>query len=459
MAKARVGLAAVLFAAALVLFAAPGGAADRFSWRSCAGESLLVMLNKHPYAEMIVRKIEDFEALTGIKVAYLMVPEERYFPLLDDSFSATAGRPDVFMTGAYQIWEYAPRGHLVELDSFITNPLKTRANYSYRDFFPGISGAFRWDGKAGHRTGEGALWAIPIGFEANCLTYNREVLTNLRIQPPRSLEEMIELGDKLRDFEGEGTYALAIRGANDWNTLHSGYMTAFVNYGGKDVEVEDGRLVSRVNSPEAVKATDLWLRMIERAGPRNWREYDWYRASSDLGERKAAMMFDADILGYFTNAPGASPQSGRLASSLPLAPADADRNTLKSNLWVWGLAMNANSDIQDAAWLFIQYFTGAEFQRYSVLEGRSINPPRRSVFESVGFQEKAASMENFSAVFAAIIDDTSIHFTPNPHFFEIARKWVSTLHDIADKKYGSTQEGMDALKEWMDERLRDVPTE
>ncbi len=308
---------------------------------------------------------------------------------------------------------------MVELDQYITNPMKTRTKYSYRDFFPGISGAFRWNGKAGHKTGEGALWAIPIGFEANCLTYNREVFTNLRLLPPTSLEEMTMLGSVLKNFEGDGTYGVAVRGANDWNSLHSGYMTAFVNYHAQDMVIENGKLVSKVNSPEAVKVTDLWLKMIAAAGPDDWRHYDWYRCSSDLGKRKAAAMFDADILGYFQNVPGASSQSGRLASALPLAPEGTKPEDIKSNLWVWGLAINADSDHQDAAWLFIQYFTGKEFQTYSVLEGKSINPPRRSVFETTAFQERIAAMEDFSPTFSTLINGTAIYFTPNPYFLKL----------------------------------------
>ena len=447
------------FVLPVLAFCAASTIAAEFDWRSHADESLLVLLNKHPYAEMIVDRIDEFEQLTGIRVAYLMVPEDLYFPRVEASFSAEAGRPDVFMTGPYQVWEYAPEGHMVELDAYITDSFKTSAAYFYHDFYPGISGAFRWSGKAGQKTGDGALWGVPIGFELNCLIYNHEVLAAQRLHPPRSIEEMTEVGAGLRAFGDDDVYGLAVRGANDWNTLHSGYMTAFVNYGGRDMDVEGGHLTSKVNSPEAVAMTDLWLGMIAKAGPPDWRGYDWYRCGEDIGSRKAAMMFDADIIGYFKNISGASQQSGRLAAAPPLAPSGIDPGHIRSNLWVWGLAMNADSENKDAAWYFIQYFTAREFQMYSVLEGKSINPPRRSVFESAAFQEKIASMEGFSRTFAGLIDNSAIFFTPTPYFFEIARRWVATLHDIADGKYASTQEGMDALKGWMDERLKDVLVE
>ncbi|MDR1612323.1 MAG: extracellular solute-binding protein [Planctomycetota bacterium] len=441
----------------LILYRCASAVDSQFEWRQCEGQQLLVMLNRHPYAEAIIRGIAEFEALTGIEVAYVMIPEDRYFPRLEEAVDAKVGKPDVFMTGAYQIWEYAPAGWLLDLDPLLSNPLMTRSNYTYRDFFPGISGAFRWDGVAGHPTGDGKLWALPIGFEANCLTYNGEVLVNNRLRAPTTMRELIETGRKLREFEGEGTFGIAARGLADWNTLHAGYMTAFVNYGARDMEIEDGRLVSKVNSPEAVAVTDLWLKMLEEGGPRDWRNYDWYGCGNALGERRAAIMFDADILGYFQNVPGASPQAGKLAFAPPPAPLGAQE--VKSNLWVWGLAINAKSGHPDAAWMFIQYFTSREFQLWSVLEQKSINPPRRSVFESLAFQGKIAAMAGFADVFSRIIENTRIYFTPNPHFFEISRSWAQTLHAIADGVYPDTRAGMDALKAWMDARLADVPVE
>ena len=448
----------VCFALLLFLSAFTASAGD-FNWERHSGDSLLVLLSKHPYAETIISHLDKFEQLTGIQVAVLVIPEARYFSTLAKSFTAVAGRPDVFMTGPYQVWEYALQGHMAELDLFLTNPIKTRATYAYRDFFPAVSGAFRWNGKAGQKTGDGALWAIPMGFETNSLSYNHEVLATFRLSPPASIEDMIDVGSTLRDFNGKGSYGVAVRGANAWNTLHSGYMTAYVNYGAEDMVVENGKLVSKVNSPKAVAMTDLWLDMLDKAGPVDWHDYDWYRCAEELGSRKAAMMFDADIFGYLKNVEGVSSQSGRLALALPLAPRGADPAGIKSNLWVWGLSINEHSERKDAAWFFIQYFTSKEFQTYSVLEAKAINPPRRSIFESSAFLETIASMEGFSQTFAALFDNTAIQFTPNPHFSEIAGKWVATLHDIADGKYVSTQDGMNDLKRWMDERLRDVPVE
>lgn len=441
-------------------FAARVPAADEmFSWRQASGQTLRVMFSKHPYSEGIKRRISDFEKLTGIRVAYAMHPEITYFDRLNNAFDDPIASPDVYMTGVYQVWEYATEGRMAALDKFILNPAVTRQGYDVNDFFPAISGAFRWNRLAGSKLGEGPLWAIPIGFEACALTYNREVFSRARLPVPRTMEELIEAGKQLNGFEGEGTYGVAARGLGEWNSLHSGYITAFANYGGKDMEIEDGRLVSRVNSPEAVAVTDLWVEMLRSCGPEDWEYYDWYRCLADIGNRRTPTLFDSDILGYFANAPGASPQSGKLALAPPVAPEGTDPHGIKSNLWVWGLAMNPETKSRYAAWLFIQYFTSREFQAYSVLEWKSVNPPRRSVFQDPAFRLAMAKMYGYEETFTAIIENTAIHFTPNPYFFDISKRWAAVVRDIANGMYGSTQEGMDALKVWMDSKLAKVPVD
>lgn len=443
----------------LSLFTAHAGEEEVFSWRHASGQTLRVMLNLHPYAEGIKRRLSDFENLTGIKVAYISHPEAKYFEYLDRSFDDPSANPDVFMTGVYQVWEYAPRGRMLPLDNYIVNPVATRQGFNINDFFPAVAGAFRWNCVAGTDVGTGSIWAIPLGFEASSLVYNREVLARHRLPVPTSMEDLIEAGKKLNEFEGKGTYGIAARGLGEWNSLHSGYITTLINYGAEDFAVENGRLVSKVNSPEAVAATDLWVNMLRECGPEDWEYYDWYRCLDDLGDRKCAMLYDANVLGYFVNAPGTSSQSGKLGITHPPVPRGADPKKAKSNLWVWGLAINPESKYKDAAWLFVQYFTSREFQIYSVMDWKSMNPPRRSVYEDPRLQKVLSSMYGYEATLDDQIPNTRIYFTPIPHFFDISHRWASVVRDIANGMYSSTQEGLDTLKIWMDRKLENVPVE
>ena len=428
--------------------------AEEFNWKQCEGQTIKILFNQHPYAEGIIKKLQEFEALTGIKVVHTTIPEENYFDKLTTSLSSRSGEPDVFMTGAYQCWDYSTSDYMVDLDAFLKDPKKTAGDYDYDDFFPGISGALRWDRVPGHRTGKGPQWALPIGFEDNVLMYNTDVFAKFGAQPPKTISELLELSAKLNEFDGKGTYGIALRGTRNWATIHPEYMTTYTNYGAVDLAIEDGKLVSKVNSPEAVAMTDMWVKLVKAGGSPTWSSYTWYQCGADIGAKKAAMMFGADSTGNFQSVPGASSQAGKIAFAPP--PLPDGQKEIRSNLWVWSLAMNASSQHQDAAWLFIQYFTSKPFQTWSVTEWKSVDPPRKSVFENPKFQEIIAAAPGFKETFEATVPGTTVYFTPNPYFFELATEWAATLQDLVAGKYGSTQEAMDQLKAKMDKALADV---
>ncbi len=52
--------------------------------------------------------------------------------------------------------------------------------------------------------------------------------------------------------------------------------------------------------------------MIQESGPKDWSTYTWYQVGTDLGAGASAMIFDADILGYFMNG-GDNKMAGKLA--------------------------------------------------------------------------------------------------------------------------------------------------
>ena len=253
-----------------------------FGWKLAKGEVLEVSFNRHSYAEAIIQRLPGFEEMTGIKVTYSIRPEKTYFDELNVKLSGESGRPDLFMTGAYQIWDYAVLGYIQSLDDILSDSNLVSSDYDFNDFFNGVISSLRWDLTPGHRVGTGPLWALPLGFESNCLTYNKRVFDERGLKPPQTIEELKILCDQLQGFDGPGTYALALRGARNWGTIHPGYMTTYSNYGAEDFVIENGRLVSQVNSPEAVKMTEDWVDLIRRGGSPDWSNYLWYNAGEDL---------------------------------------------------------------------------------------------------------------------------------------------------------------------------------
>lgn len=433
------------------------GKAEDFDWKNYEGTEINVMFNEHNYSKAVISKIEEFEELTGITVKYSSTPEGNYFDKLNTSLSSRSGTPDVYMTGAYQVWEYATAGYMEPLEGYIEDASKTAADYNFDDFIGATVDSLKWDLVSGHAVGEGSQWALPMGWELNNLAYNKKVFEEKGFSVPTTTDELLETATALNEFNGSGSYGVAVRGTRDWATIHPGYMSLFATWGGKDFAIEDGKLVCQLDSDEAIEMTEYWVNLIQQAGAPQWSNYTWYEASSDLGAGKAAMLFDATSAGYFQNFEGASDQSGNIAwSTIPL-PEGKTEADMKANVWIWSLAMNADSKNKDAAWYFIQYFTSPEYMLYAGTEGASPDTPRTSVMESDEYKATVGSADNYLESIDVLSENATIQFTPQPYFFECTTKWAETLQDLVlTDKYSSTEDAMQQLKKELDTIVSDL---
>jgi hypothetical protein len=130
----------------LSLIVGASALAQEFNWKAQEGAELKLLLNQHPYQQALVSELPQFEALTGIKVTYDVFPEQNYFDKVTIDLSAgESSTYDVFMTGAYMIWQYAPAGWMEPLEPFINDPSKTNADYDFEDIFPDLRNSERWN--------------------------------------------------------------------------------------------------------------------------------------------------------------------------------------------------------------------------------------------------------------------------------------------------------------------------
>jgi multiple sugar transport system substrate-binding protein len=421
-----------LFVASLcaaILVGASARAEDsKFDWKQASGSKLSIAFNQHPYADAIIQQLPKFKELTGIDVTHEVTPEENYFDKVTTSLSAKTGTPDVFMTGVYQMWDYASSGRVEPLDKYLDDASLTSADYNAKDIFEGVFNGGKWNLKAGSPTGTGSLYSLPLGFEMYSLAYNKKYFDEKGLKPPETLDELIDLATKLKGWNGPGSYGVAVRGTRSWATIHPGYMSTFSSAGAKDFVIKDGKLVSALDSPEAIAVTAKFAKMVKDGGPPAWSNYTWYQCGADLGAGKAAILYDADINGYFQNVPGSTNQSGNIAFSP--APVVKAGDQPQSNEWVWQLAMNSSSKNKKAAWLFIQYFTGPEFELWAALNAKTVDPARKSIWDNDQFKQKLSTVTGYADTFQKTIANTGIKFTPQPYFIQSTTEWAATLQQI-----------------------------
>jgi multiple sugar transport system substrate-binding protein len=451
--KAFAALGVTLGAAEIALNAAATEAlAADFDWKKHKGTKLKLLLNKHPYADAMIADLDNFKALTGMEVSYDIFPEDVYFDKVTAALSARSAEYDVFMTGAYQTWQYGPAGWLVDFNDYLKDPSRTAPTYGWEDILPNLRASTAWSGVPGAPLGgPGAhQWAIPWGFELNNITYNRVIFDKLKLNPPRNMNELLEVAAKITRDAG-GPYGIGVRGSRSWATIHPGFLSAYSNYGQRDFRIEGGKLKAAMNTPESKQFHKLWVEMIQQSGPKNWATYTWYQVGTDLGAGASGMIYDADILGYFMNG-GDNREHGHLAYAAFAANPAAKGPT--SNVWIWSLAMSNFSRNKDAGWFFIQWASGTDHLLFGARKRDMVNPVRQSIWNDAEFQERIKNgYPGYLEQYQATAPDAKIYFTPQPLFFNLTTEWAATLQRMVAREVG-VDEGLDQLAESVNRQLR-----
>jgi multiple sugar transport system substrate-binding protein len=424
-----------------------------FDWQKYKGKGIKLLLNKHPYTDAMLMNIENFKKLTGLDVTYDVFPEDVYFDKVTTMLSSKSTSYDAFMTGAYQTWQYGPAGWLADLNEFIKDPAATSPDWNVADILPGLLHSDSWSGVPGEPLGgpNAKQWALPWGFEANSISYNKRMFAEAKLDPPKNLPDLIEKAVKLQT-DVKGIYGIGVRGSRSWATIHPGYLSGLVSYGGADFTLEGGKLKSAVNSPQCKAFTKLWVEMIQKAGPKNWTNYTWYEVGNDLGAGASAMIFDADILGFFQQE--GTKEAGNIGYQG--FAANPDKKEPTPNVWIWSLAINAASANKGAAWLLLQWAVAAQQCQFGATKAKLIDPVRQSAWDDAEFKTRLKEKyAGYLEQYAVSAPGSKIYFTPQPLFFNLTTEWAASLQKMYAKEIG-VDEGLDKLAESVMGQLKDA---
>ena len=451
---AKLGIAGVAANAAFASSVSRAMAAD-FNWKAQSGKTIKLLLNKHPYVDAMIGDIEAFKTLTGMNLSYDIFPEDVYFDKVTAALSSKSDQYDAFMTGAYMTWTYGPAGWIEDLNTYIKDPAKTNPSFAWDDVLPGLRSSTAWNGVPGGELGsaDAKQWCIPWGYELNNLAYNRKMFDKAKVSVPKNLTELSETAAKLTKDLG-GPYGIGVRGSRSWATIHPGFLSGYANFGEKDFTVSaGGKLKAAMNSAGSKAFHKQWVDMIRDSGPKNWSTYTWYQVGTDLGAGASAMIFDADILGYFENG-GDNKEKGNLGYA-PFA-ANPAAKAPTPNVWIWSLAMSSFSKKKDAAWKFMQWATSVEHDLFGARKMDFVNPVRASVWKYGEFRDRIAkSYPGYLEQHDVSAPGAKIYFTAQPLFFDVTTQWAETLQKMVAKEV-AVDEGLDQLAASIDKQLREA---
>jgi multiple sugar transport system substrate-binding protein len=358
------------------------------------------------------------------------------------------------MTGAYMTWTYGPAGWVDDLNEYIMDETKTNPDYNWEDVLEGVRKSCAWNGQPGGALGsdDAKQWCIPLAYEQNNLTYNKRVFDSAGLSVPTNIDELVDTAAAAKAAM-EGGYGIGVRGSRSWATIHPGFLSGYANFGQKDLNVsDDGLLSAAMNTDVSKDYHAKWIKMIQDSGAPDWSTHTWYQVGTDVGAGKSAMMFDADILGYFMN--GGTAEAGNLAFAPFAANPDADAPT--PNIWIWAMSMASASQKKDATWYFMQWVTGPEHDLFGAREMDLVNPARSSVWADEMFRDKLSkSYPGYVEMHDVSAPGASIKFTAQPLFFDLTTEWAATMQKMVANEV-PVDEGLDQLAESVNAQLKDA---
>jgi len=334
---------------------------DEFSWERHAGKTITILMAEHPVTNAMRDVVPEFEELTGMTVTIDALAEDLYFDRMEFALRAPRGMADVYFlpmdSDAYKQWS----DDLVQpLTPYLEDPAMTHEDYDLADFPDAFLDAATYP--PGQEDAQ--LYGIPVSFEAYILFYNKaHVDEYLDGNVPKTMDELTAAAQRIAE-ESEGEVMGAVMRGFRSDTIVDTVTGMVFNRWGPDpaplpynVWFDGAWTKPRVTHPAIVAGLNDYAGMMN-GGPSNIQAMDWPEATLLFSQGRAAFFIDASLFG-----PGFEDESkSQVAGQVGYAelPPPEPNGTSRTGHWMWGIGIPKNAANPDAAWHFIQWFTGKD---------------------------------------------------------------------------------------------------
>lgn len=351
-------------------------AAKANPYEKYAGTTIVVSWPALSHFQAAETLVDEFTEETGIEVE---IDALQYLKLRDRQLlemSKPEGEYDVVSWVVMWKGEYVSKGLLTPLSQFFTNGALVDPEYDIDD----IADAYLQNGgvvggKKGYMPGKsGALYGVPFGAETSILAYRKDIFEEHGFAVPATYDELEALLPEIQSKAGIG--ALTSRGQTG-HQVTAGWLLHLAPLGGK---IFDDQWNPVFNNEAGVKAAEI-MRLITQTGPTGIPSYGFSEASAAFLQGDAAMYIDTLKIAAMSRNPKLSKIDGNVGFAL-----HPTGSRCGSETGGFAVGIPANSQNQEAAFLFIQYITSKAGDRRMVELGG--DPIRLSTLADPEFVEK-----------------------------------------------------------------------
>jgi sorbitol/mannitol transport system substrate-binding protein len=392
----------VLAAACAVAVVLPGCSGAGGSGSSSDGEkkTITALMVGNPQMEDIAKLTADtFTKDTGITVKFTILPENELRDKVTQDVATQGGQYDVATIGAYEAPIWAKNGWLHELSSYADKD----SGYDSADLLePMVKSLSGEDGK---------LYAAPFYGESSFLMYNKELFAAKGLtMPERPTWQQVAGFAAQLDDKKTGVAGICLRGLPGWGEVFAPLTTVVNTFGGTWFEKD---WTPKVNSPEFTQATRFYVDLVRRYGEAGASQAGFTECLNTFGQGKAGMWYDA------TSAAGTleDASASKVAGKVGYVYAPVEKTKSSGWLWAWAWAMPKTTKQADAAWQFISWATGKEYEK---LVGEKLGwsrlpaGKRTSTYTIPEYKQSAAAFADITLKAIEEADPTNPGVQPRP---------------------------------------------
>jgi sorbitol/mannitol transport system substrate-binding protein len=303
----------------------------------------VLMVNNPQMVDIQKLTAENFTRQTGIKVNYTVLPENDVRDKISQELSSQAGIYDISTISNYEVPFYAKAGWLAPLsDDVARDP-----SFDQGDIFPGMTKSLTAE--------DGKLYAEPFYGESSFLMYRKDVFAAKGLSMPAkpTWQQVADLAAKV-DNAQPGMRGICLRGQVGWGQVFAPLTTVVNTFGGTWFDKDWN---AQVNSPPFVEAVKFYVNLVRQHGEAGAPQAGFTECLNNMEQGKVAMWYDATSAAGSLEGTG-SPVAGKMA--YVAAPVVKTENS--GWLYAWSWAIEHASKKQDAAWKFISWASGKQYE-------------------------------------------------------------------------------------------------
>lgn len=325
---------------------------------ACAGTAVAqsqppvtMAINQSPWLKSFVAMVDEYEKETGNKVELDVTPFGGLLEKIRNSVRGAQGAYDIVNVNSLWLSEIYSGGFLAPLGDVQTGYTLPEGVLTYGD-------TTNWDAAAGTFAGGGELMGVPVNGNVQVLYYNTDIYAKLGLQPPKTWEELLANAQAIqKDGEAYGFVPRAARDSIVYNFtpyLFS-HDAAFFRIAGS------GKADVVVNSPEALKALETYVKLATESGPPGPGNIAQGELIQLLATGKGAQAIAVIAAWGQLEDPNSSRVVGKIdAALLPAGPAGTVASS--AGHWVAGIPRNVPPEKQKAALAFLDWFAAKDRQ-------------------------------------------------------------------------------------------------